>query len=252
MRAPLVVGNWKMNGSQSECFELARRIAEDLRKSPAAVEVVLAPPYTGLSRAKQAIEQSVLRLAAQNCHWEESGAFTGEISPSMIKEIGCEFVILGHSERRHILNESDATVAQKITAALKARLRPIICVGETLDQRVAGHTKSVVEQQLEIALKPVGKPAIEQIEIAYEPVWAIGTGRNATPDDAGAVCEKIRARISERGGRSVADGVRILYGGSVNAGNIKSLMAKRHIDGALVGGASLDPDGFASICRYWL
>jgi triosephosphate isomerase len=249
MRAPLVVGNWKMNGSQSECFELARRIAEDLRKTPAAVEVVLAPPYTGLFRAKQALEQSEVRLAAQNCHWEESGAFTGEISPSMIKEMGCEFVILGHSERRHIMNESDATIAQKVAAALKGALRPIICVGETLDQRQAGHTEAVVEHQLQIALKPVSKPAIEQIEIAYEPVWAIGTGQNATPEQVSRVHDQIRQLLVKTFGEENGRDVRILYGGSVKPDNAGSLLKTPEVNGLLVGGASLKAETFLPVVR---
>jgi triosephosphate isomerase len=249
MRAPLIVGNWKMNGLQSDCFELARRVAEDLRSPPAAVEVVLAPPYTGLMRAKQALETSEVRLAAQNCHWEESGAFTGEISPSMIKEIGCEFVILGHSERRHILNESDATVAQKIAAALKSGLRPIICVGETLDQRQAGHTGAVIERQLQIALKPVSKPAIEQIEIAYEPVWAIGTGQNAAPQQVGQVHEQIRQLLVKTFSEQSGKGVRILYGGSVKPDNAGSLLKTAEVNGLLVGGASLKAETFLPIVR---
>jgi triosephosphate isomerase len=251
MSAPLVVGNWKMNGNRSECADLASTIVNELAAGSAAVEVAVAPPYTALAGVKQALDRSGVRLAAQNCHWEDSGAYTGEISPVMIKEIGCEFVILGHSERRHILNESDAIIAKKITAALKHGLRPIVCVGETLDERRDGRTATVIGRQLRIALKAVPKPAIEQIEIAYEPVWAIGTGQNATPEQVSQVHNQIRKVLVKTFGDGSGGGVRILYGGSVKPDNAGLLSETPEVNGFLVGGASLKAETFLPIVRSY-
>ncbi|MGH7926244.1 MAG: triose-phosphate isomerase, partial [Candidatus Binatia bacterium] len=175
MRAPLVVGNWKANGVQAESRELARAIARAILRKPPAVEVALAPPYTSLAQVKQAIHLSGVKLAAQNCHWEDRGAFTGEITPLMLADLGCDFVIVGHSERRHILHESDVVIANKLQAVLRNRLRPLLCIGETLAERRAGRATTVITRQLRIALKGLDKSALQNIEIAYEPVWAIGT-----------------------------------------------------------------------------
>jgi triosephosphate isomerase len=247
VKAALVVGNWKMNGHRSGCVELARTVVNELRTTPAAVQVAVAPPFTALDGVKQALDRTEVRLAAQNCHWEDSGAYTGEISPPMIKEIGCEFVILGHSERRHIMKESDGVIAKKITAALKHALRPIVCVGETLQERQDGRTAAVVGRQLNIALKAVPKSAIEQIEIAYEPVWAIGTGQNATPEQVSQVHHQIRKWVVKTFGEESGSGVRILYGGSVKPDNAGLLSKTPEVNGFLVGGASLKAETFLPI-----
>ena len=202
----------------------------------------------GLTSWSAWAEHLLIRLGAQHTHWEEAGAYTGEVSAPMLAKLAVSHVICGHSERRQHFGETDETVNRRAKAILRNGIIPIVCVGETLDERESERTEEVVVSQLDGGLAGVKGADLEQVVIAYEPVWAIGTGRNAAPDDAGAVCELIRTRLGER---AEADAIRILYGGSVNAGNIKALMAKRHIDGALVGGASLDPDGFASICRYW-
>ncbi len=247
MRAPLVVGNWKANGLQAECRELARALARAIRRKPAAVEVALAPPYSGLAQVKQAIQKSGIKLAAQNCHWEDRGAFTGEITPLMLADLGCDFVIVGHSERRHIFHEADAVIANKIRAALRNRLRPILCVGETLAERQAGRATTVITRQLRIALKGVDKSAIENIEIAYEPVWAIGTGHNATSQQISHVHQRIRKFLTKSYNNREAHAVRILYGGSVNPGNAAEILQTAEVNGLLVGGASLKAETFLPI-----
>ena len=249
MITPLVVGNWKMHGSRAECSNLARAIVRDLHEKPASVEVAIAPPYTALESVKEVLKKSEVRLAAQNCHWQDSGAFTGEISPLMLKEIGCDWVILGHSERRRILNESDRMIAQKIAAALRNGLRVVFCLGETLRERRVGRTASVISRQLRVALKDVGKAAIQNIEIAYEPVWAIGTGRAATGEGANRVIGHIRRVVADVLGASVGQITRILYGGSVTGANISEFIEQEQIDGALVGGASLRADEFVAIVQ---
>ena len=247
MSIPLLVGNWKMHGNRSECVERARKIVRGLRKVAGLAEVALAPPYTGLACVKEVLKGSNVRLAAQNCHWEESGAYTGEISPLMLTEIGCDYVILGHSERRHILNENDQMIARKIVAALRVGLRPIVCVGETLAERRAGHTRSVIARQLRFALKATAKAAIQHVEIAYEPVWAIGTGQNATPKQIGQVHTQIRKFLLKSFGAAKGHRIRILYGGSVRPENAEALMSTPEVNGLLVGGASLSPDTFLPI-----
>ncbi|HEU4340614.1 MAG TPA: triose-phosphate isomerase [Candidatus Binatia bacterium] len=249
MSAPLVVGNWKMHGTQSECFNLGRAIARALRRKPAETDVVLAPPFTGLAQVRRALREATIGLAAQNCHWADSGAYTGETSAAMIADIGCQFVILGHSERRRIFLETDAMIAHKIGAALRHRLRPILCVGETLAERRAGQTAKVVSRQLRIALKGLTKDVIENVEIAYEPVWAIGTGQNASPEQVGQVHGRIRRFLIDSFGQSTAMRVRILYGGSVNPDNVNSLIPVDGVNGLLVGGASLKAETFLPIIR---
>ena len=249
MIVPLLVGNWKMNGTRAECVDRAREIAGGLAKARPAGEIAVAPPYTALAAVKEVLKTADVQLAAQNCHWEDSGAYTGEVSPLMLKESGCDCVILGHSERRHILHETDQMVAQKIAAAWRHALRPIVCVGETLQERRAGRTWTVIGRQLRVALKAAAKAAIETVEIAYEPVWAIGTGQNATPEQIGEVHDQIRKFVvkvfgAEKGGR-----VRILYGGSVKPENAAALMSTPEVNGLLVGGASLNPDTFLSIAQ---
>jgi triosephosphate isomerase len=254
-RKNLMVGNWKMNATHLEAIQMVQKLSYRLEsKDYDRIEVVVCPPFTALRSVQTVIEADrlLIQLGAQHVHWEKSGAFTGEVSPQMLARLGVNFVICGHSERRQFFGETDETVNKRSKAILANRLTPIVCVGETLEQRDADQTEQVVTEQLQRGLAGLSGEQVGSIVIAYEPVWAIGTGRNATPDDAGTVCELIRQQMAEKGGSDVADGVRILYGGSVNAGNIKSLMAKRHIDGALVGGASLEPDGFAAVCRYWI
>ena len=251
-RRTLMVGNWKMNASHLEAIQMVQKVSYGLDpKDFDRVEVVVCPPFTALRSVQTVIEADrlLIRLGAQHTHWEDAGAFTGEVSPPMLAKLAVSYVICGHSERRQYFSETDETVNRRARAILTNGLTPIVCVGETLDERESEQTEQAVVSQLDRGLAGLNGDELEKVVIAYEPVWAIGTGRNATPDDAGAVCELIRSRLGER---AEAGAIRILYGGSVNAGNIKALMAKRHIDGALVGGASLDPDGFASICRYWL
>ena len=254
-RKSLMVGNWKMNATHLEAIQMVQKLSYRLEsKDYDRIEVVVCPPFTALRSVQTVIEADRLsiQLGAQHVHWEESGAFTGEVSPPMLARLGVRFVICGHSERRQFFGETDETVNKRTKAILANTLIPIVCVGETLEEREADRTEEVVTEQLRRGLQGLSGEQLGSIVVAYEPVWAIGTGRNATPDDAGAVCELIRHQVAEKGDLGVAESVRILYGGSVNAGNIKSLMAKRHVDGALVGGASLDPDGFAAVCRYWL
>jgi triosephosphate isomerase len=254
-RKNLMVGNWKMNATHLEAIQMVQKLSYRLEsRDYDRIEVVVCPPFTALRSVQTVIEADrlLIQLGAQHVHWEESGAFTGEVSPPMLARLGVNFVICGHSERRQLFGETDETVNKRTKAILDKALTPIVCVGETLEQRDADQTESVVTEQLRRGLHGLSAEQLGSIVVAYEPVWAIGTGRNATPDDAGSVCELIRQQLAEKAGTEWAEGVRILYGGSVNAGNIKSLMAKRHIDGALVGGASLNPDSFAAVCRYWI
>ncbi|HEY7565290.1 MAG TPA: triose-phosphate isomerase [Acidimicrobiia bacterium] len=253
-RRDLIVGNWKMNATHLEAIQMVQKLSyripvEDFDR----VEVVVAPPFTALRSVQTVIEADrlLVELGAQQVHWEEKGAYTGEVSPGMLAKLGVRFVIVGHSERRQYFGETDELVNRRAKAVMGAGMSPIVCVGETLEQREAGETEQVVVSQLERGLRGIEALALASAAVAYEPVWAIGTGRNANPDDAGAVCELIRQTIVRLAGEEAA-AVRILYGGSVNPGNIKGFMAKRHIDGALVGGASLDPDTFAAVCRYWV
>ena len=247
MSVPLVVGNWKMNGTQSECSNLARQIARALRRQPANADVALAPPFTSLAQVRRAMRNSRIGLAAQDCHWAETGAYTGAVSPAMVIDAGCQFVIVGHSERRHIFHETDMMVAQKIGAALRHQLRPILCVGETLEERRRGQTTRTISRQIRIALKGLTKSVIDNLEIAYEPVWAIGTGHNATPEQIGQVHGRIRRFLFDGFGQTAGGRVRILYGGSVNPQNVNSLIQVDGVNGLLVGGASLKAEMFLPI-----
>jgi triosephosphate isomerase len=244
---PLVVANWKMHGTQADCSALARKIARQLGKNPARAAVVLAPPYTSIASVRQALQDSALGIAGQNSHWEDNGAFTGEVSPAMLRDAGCDFVILGHSERRHVFKEDDETVARKVFAALRNDLRPILCVGETLAERRRNRTAAVISRQLRIALKGVGKNDIGRIEIAYEPVWAIGTGQNAIPEQITKVHDRIRRFLTTSFGKTQGRGIRILYGGSVKPDNAPELAETREVNGFLVGGASLQAETFLPI-----
>ena len=216
--------------------------------------MVVCPPFTALRSVQILIETDrlAIQMGAQHVYWEEKGAFTGEVSAPMLAKMGTRYVICGHSERRQLFGETDAMVNRRAKAVIAHAMTPIVCVGETLEQREGDETESVVVSQLKASLAGIDAQAVTNLAVAYEPVWAIGTGRNASADDAGAVCELIRDTVAELSGEEAGAGMRILYGGSVNAGNIKGFMAKRHIDGALVGGASLDPDSFAAVCRYWV
>ncbi|HEY3305435.1 MAG TPA: triose-phosphate isomerase [Candidatus Binatia bacterium] len=248
MKAPLVVANWKMHGTQAEAATLAREVVNG-GNGIGGVEIVLAPPFTALATVSAVIRDSAVRLGAQNIHWEMKGAFTGEISPIMVRELGCEYVIIGHSERRRLFHETDRMVGKKIAAALSVDLAPIVCVGETLQERQRKKTNAVIGRQLRAALKGLGKSAIKNFAVAYEPVWAIGTGRNATPEQVAAVHVRIRDLLRRLRGNPAAEDCRILYGGSVNPDNAAELARVPDVNGFLVGGASLKAESFLGIAR---
>ena len=249
-RRPVIAGNWKMHGTIAETRRLLSGLRARLDAKVAGREVVVAPPYTALAAAAEALRGSPIELGAQNVHWEAKGAFTGEISAAMLLEMGCRWVIVGHSERRQLFGETDTGVNRRTRAALGAGLRPIVCIGETLEERDAGRTLEVVRRQTQAALLDVGAAGIQTLCIAYEPVWAIGTGRTATPDQAEEVHAEVRGIVAELAGTETSDRLRILYGGSVKPDNIDSLMAQPDVDGALVGGASLEVESFARIVEF--
>ena len=251
MSTPLVVANWKMHGDQARCASLARQVVRALRRPPVDAEVVLAPPFTALNTVHRCLSGSPIKLAAQNCHWESQGAYTGEISPAMLNELGCAYIIVGHSERRQLFHESDAMIARKLKSVLSQGMRAILCVGETLDARQSKNTVLVIRRQLRIALKGLEKPDIAHIEIAYEPVWAIGTGQNATPKQISQVHRQIRKFLTNWFGPSAGKQARILYGGSVKPENVESLVTIHEIGGLLVGGASLQSETFLPIVRAY-
>ena len=254
-RKNLIVGNWKMNATHLEAIQMVQKLSYRLElKDYDRVEVVVAPPFTCLRSVQTVIEADHLRivLGAQNAHWEESGAFTGEISAPMLAKLSVRHVIVGHSERRQGFGESDEIVAKKAQAVSAAGMTPIVCVGETLEQREAGEAESVVVSQVVGSLARLDAETLATSSVAYEPIWAIGTGRTALPEDAGLMAGIIRETVADKISGAAAEGLRILYGGSVNAANIRDFMAKSDVDGALVGGASLDPDSFAAIVRYWV
>jgi len=245
MRVPLIAGNWKMNTTVSEAVALVKEMRQGLDEIK-GVEKVLCPPFISLSAIKDLIKGTSIKLGAQNIYFEEKGAFTGEVSPLMLAEL-CEFVIIGHSERRQYFGETNKIVNKKVRAALKAGLKPILCVGEKLEETNAGRTVELVTQQLRLSLAGIDYPG--GFIIAYEPVWAIGTGRTATGKQSNEVIGLIRSRIAELYGEIAAQDVRILYGGSVTSDNIAEFGQQPEIDGALVGGASLKADEFLSIVR---
>jgi len=249
MRIPVIAGNWKLNNNSKESVELVSRLKEMI-SDVEQVEVVVAPPYTALGAVAEVIKDSPVFLSAQNSFWEESGAFTGEISPSMLKDIGCQYTIIGHSERRLYFGETNETVNKRLKAAINASLTPIVCVGETLEEREEEKTFAVIDQQITGGLIDLSSIDMEKVVIAYEPVWAIGTGKTATPDQAQAVHHYIRQLIARTFDKEIADQIRILYGGSVKPENVDQLMAQEDIDGALVGGASLKADSFARIVKF--
>ena len=248
MRVPLVVGNWKMHGTLAEARSLAQAIRDQLEPLR-GVEVVLCPPFTALGVVGKILSGSPVGLGAQNCHWEAKGAYTGEVSPGMLGELGCRMVIVGHSERRRELGESDAQVNRKVQATLAQGLIPILCVGETDAERRQALTFPVVEGQLRAGLAGLAPGAVGQCVVAYEPVWAIGTGVNASPAQAGEVHGYVRGLLSELASKEIAQTVRILYGGSVNPDNVDGLIQEPEIDGGLVGGASLQAQSFVAVVR---
>jgi triosephosphate isomerase len=248
-RLPFIAGNWKMNKTVAEAIDLVKQLKASL-SGIEGVEVAVAPPFTALSAVRKELEGSPIQLAAQNLFWEEKGAFTGEIAPLMLKEVGCHYVILGHSERRQFFGETDETVNRKVRATLNQGLKVIFCIGETLKEREEGRTFAVIERQVPGGLKDIPKEEMRNLVIAYEPVWAIGTGKTATPEQAEEVHRFIRKKLVELYAKEIAEGVRIQYGGSVTPENIKGLMGQENIDGALVGGASLKSETFSKIVRF--
>jgi triosephosphate isomerase len=247
-RAPFVAGNWKMNLGLREASELAGKIAQagpELR----GCTTVLVPPFTALAAVAAAVAGSDVRLGAQDLYWEKSGAFTGEVSGPMLRDAGCAYVLVGHSERRHLFGETDEAVNRKVRAALEAGLAPIVCLGEVLAERDGGRTLARIDEQLAGGLAGFSREEVERLVIAYEPVWAIGTGRTATPAQAQEVHAHIRGRLRRDYGNGTADCAIILYGGSVKPANSYPLFRERDIDGFLVGGASLDAVGFVDIVR---
>jgi triosephosphate isomerase len=252
-RRPIIAANWKMHKTHLEAIQSAQKLSYLLDKRDAeAVEVVICPPFTALRSLQTLFDADRLPygLAAQDVHWEEKGAFTGEISPVMLAALDCRYVIVGHSERRQHFGETDEVVAKKVRAVYANGMTPILCVGESLEERDAGRTDERVTSQVRGSLAVADAAKVGSLVIAYEPVWAIGTGRNAEPTDAGEVVGLIRATLAGMYSKDVADRVRVQYGGSVKAGNIRGFMAHPEIDGALVGGASLDPEEFALIVKY--
>lgn len=248
MRKPIIAGNWKMNMTPDEAKELVSALIPLV--ADAKCDVVVCPPYVDLCTVKNLIEGTNIRLGAQNIHWAEKGAFTGEISAKMLKARGVEFAIVGHSERRQYFGETDETVNARAKAALEAGITPIICVGESLEQRENGVTDAVVTVQTVAALKDMTNAQVESLVIAYEPIWAIGTGKTATKEDANATIAVIRNAVKDVFGKETADAVRIQYGGSMNPKNASELMAMPEIDGGLIGGASLKAEDFSKVVRF--
>jgi len=248
MRKPIIAGNWKMNKTITEAIELVNGLKRNLYKIE-DVDIVVCPPFTALSETAEITADSNIKLGAQDLFWEEKGAFTGEISAAMLKDAGAEYVIIGHSERRQYFNETNASVNKKLKKALSSGLIPIMCVGERLEEREANKTFQVVEDHVVNGLKDISEKDAVKIIIAYEPVWAIGTGKNATPGQAEEVHKFIRGILAKLYSKDTASSVRIQYGGSVTPDNIASLMAEPDLDGALVGGSSLKVDSFTDIIR---
>ena len=252
-RMPLISGNWKMHHNHFEAIQFVQKLSYLINKDDYAnVDVSVHPPFTDLRSVQTLldVDQIPIALGAQHCHWEDKGAFTGEVSPSMLVKLAVSYVIVGHSERRWVFGETDQVVAKKARAVFAHDMVPIVCVGEKLEERDAGRTADVVEGQVKAALGGLDPANAARLVIAYEPVWAIGTGRNANPADAGEVISLIRRTVDGLFGGQTGQAVRVQYGGSVKAGNIREFMAHPEIDGALVGGASLDPEEFALIVKY--
>ncbi|MFO1519463.1 MAG: triose-phosphate isomerase [bacterium] len=249
VRKPLIVGNWKMFNNITDSIKLVTAL-KNLMGESSEVETVVAPPFTSLYSVSVAIQDTPMKLAAQNCFWEDEGPFTGEVSALFLKDVGCEYVILGHSERREHFGETDELINKKIHAALASELIPIFCIGETAKDRREGKTFAVLEQQLRKGLTDVNMHDLENFVIAYEPVWAIGTGDTATPVQMAEAHAHIRNYVAKLYDAPTANGIRLLYGGSVKAENIAEILEVPQVDGALVGGASLDPEQFAKIINF--
>ncbi len=252
-RKPIISGNWKMHHNHFEAIQSVQKLHYRLDDDDHdAVQVSVHPPFTDIRSVQTVIESDKMRIliGAQNCHWEDKGAFTGEVAPPMLAKLNVSHVIVGHSERREYFGETDETVNLKTKAVLVAGMTPIVCCGETLEEREAGSAESKVEGQIRNGLAGVTNEHVASLVLSYEPIWAIGTGRTATADDAQNMCAYIRSVVSAEFGAEAAAAVRIQYGGSVKPGNIAELMSRADVDGALVGGASLDPDEFAAIVQY--
>ena len=248
MRRKVIAGNWKMNMLPNEAINFIQELAPLVKDTKN--KIILCVPYTDLFYALLHVQGTNIKIGAQNMHWEEKGAYTGEVSAPMLKSIGVEYVIIGHSERRQYFAETDETVNKKIKSALAHGLKPIVCVGETLEQRENGQTEQIVTSQVEKAFEGIPASELEKIIVAYEPIWAIGTGKTATKEDANSTIMQIRKKIAEMYGQNEANGVIIQYGGSVKSANAKELFEMSDIDGGLVGGASLKADEFAKIVNY--
>lgn len=248
MRKPIIAGNWKMNKTAKEAAQFIIEFRDKVRDSKC--EVVICPAFTSLAQVVTLVENTEIRVGAQNMHYEESGAYTGEVSPTMLRELGVKYVILGHSERRQYFKEDDSVINKKVKAAFIHDLIPILCVGETLEEREASKTFDIIKNQLLLDLESIDAENIEKMVIAYEPIWAIGTGKTATAKDANDVIAFIRNTVAEMFGEEAGDSIRIQYGGSVKPTTIKEQMAQGDIDGALVGGASLNADDFAQIVNF--
>ncbi len=249
MRTYLMAGNWKMNNTIPEAVVLTQQLCNQYNRKWDNVDVVICPPAIDLKSAYTVLDfdKTKISLGAQNVHWEESGAFTGEISIPMIKDAGCEYCIVGHSERREMFNETDTSVNRKVKALVAAGIAPIMCVGESLALRDSGDYLEFVTAQVRAGLAGLDELDMKQVVVAYEPIWAIGTGRTATPEQAQEVCDAIRSVLAEEFGSTVAEATRVLYGGSMNVGNVESLLAQPDIDGGLIGGASLKADSFRQL-----
>lgn len=247
MRKKIIAGNWKMNNDLQQSISLIEELKSKLQNKTLNCEVIICPPFTSLTEAKKLIEGSVIKLGAQNMYYEDSGAFTGEISAAMLKSVGCEYVILGHSERRTIFGERDEMINKKIRKAISEKLKPIFCVGETLEEREKDVTEKVIKKQIEKGLKDITPDEILDVIIAYEPVWAIGTGKTATPEQAQEAHHFIRKLLANMYSKDFANLITIQYGGSVKPENARELLSQKDIDGALVGGACLKADSFIGI-----
>ncbi len=248
MRIPVIAGNWKMNKDIVESVSLVKEL-KDFVRGIKGVDIVVCPPFISLWVVKEIINETNIHLGAQNMYWETKGAFTGETSPLMLKDVGCEYVILGHSERRQYFKETSEEVARKTEAALSVNLIPIVCVGENLKERESGKTENIIEQEIKVLFSKIDSTLAGRIIVAYEPIWAIGTGSSASSQDANLIIKFIRELFSSKYGSKIAERIRILYGGSVDPKNIKEFMNESDIDGALVGGASLHTLTFSQIVR---
>lgn len=248
-KVPLIAANWKMNKTSTEAKGLTLTLKEKFNKKINSVKIVICPPFTSLTAVAEALNGSNINLGAQNVHWENEGAFTGEISPKMLLTAGCQYVIIGHSERRTFFQENDDMVNLKLKESLKEGLIPIVCIGELWQERETGKTEEVIERQLKAALKGVALEDVEKVVIAYEPVWAIGTGKNATPKQANEIHSFIREKLAAMYNKETAQKMYIIYGGSVTPESADDLIEMPEINGFLVGGASLDPEAFEKIVR---